>query len=54
MKTLHPFERRDTKIREISNTERDFTTLGVSITLLVRLSCLETITNELDLLLSST
>src|ERR1041385_6481694 len=50
MESLHSFQWGDSEIHKISNFKSHLSTLGVGITLLTRLSRLETLTNQLDLL----
>jgi hypothetical protein len=52
MKALHTLERCYSKVDKISHVEGNGSSLGVSITFLPRLGCLQAIPNELDLLLS--
>jgi hypothetical protein len=51
MEALHTLERCHSKIDEISHVEGNRPPLRVSIALLSGLGCLQTIPNELDLLL---
>src|ERR1041385_3634511 len=50
MESLHTLQWGDSEIHKISNCKSHLSTLGVGITLLTRLSGLETFTNQLDLL----
>src|SRR4051812_42144223 len=50
MESLHSLQWGDSEVHKISNCKGHLSTLGVGITLLTRLSGLETFTNELDLL----
>jgi hypothetical protein len=52
MEALHTLERCHSKVDEVSHVEGNRSSLGIGITLLSRLGCLQTIPNELDLLLS--
>src|SRR4051812_22546198 len=49
MESLHSLQWGDSEIHKISNCKSHLSTLGVGITLLTRLSGLETLTNQLDL-----
>jgi hypothetical protein len=51
METLHTFEWCHSKVDKISHVEGNWSSLRVSITFLPGLGCLQTIPNELDLLL---
>jgi hypothetical protein len=51
MEALHTLERGYPKVDKISHVEGNRSPLGVGITLLPRLGCLQAILNELDLLL---
>jgi hypothetical protein len=51
MEALHTLERCDSKVDKISHIEGNRSPLGVGITLLSRLDCLQTVADELDLLL---
>src|ERR1041385_1360956 len=50
MESLHSLQWGDSEIQENSNCKSHLSTLGVGITLLTRLSGLETLTNQLELL----
>jgi hypothetical protein len=50
MEALHSLEWGDMKISKISNIKNQLTTLRISVALLTRLSGLQTVTNELNLL----
>jgi hypothetical protein len=52
VKSLHSLEWSDAKIGMISNLEGQFTSLGISITLLTGLSGLEAIADQLNLFFS--
>jgi hypothetical protein len=54
MEALHSLEWGDTKIGKISNIKNQLTTLRICIALLMRLSGLQTVTNELYLLFGFT
>jgi hypothetical protein len=51
MEALHTLERCYSKVDKISHVEGNRSSLGVGITFLPRLGCLQAIPNELDLLL---
>jgi hypothetical protein len=51
MEALHTLERTHSKIDKVSHVEGNRSSLGISITLLSRLGCLQAIPNEMDLLL---
>jgi hypothetical protein len=51
MEALHTLERCHLKVDKISHVEGNRSSLGVGITFLPRLGCLQAILNELDLLL---
>jgi hypothetical protein len=51
METLHTLERCHSKVDEVSHVEGNRSPIGIGITLLSRLGCLQAIPNELDLFL---
>jgi hypothetical protein len=51
MEALHTLERCHSKVDKVSHVEGNRSSLGIGITLLSRLGCLQTIPDELDLLL---
>ena len=50
MESLHSLQWGDSEVYEISNCKSHLSTLGVGITLLTRLSGLEMLTNQLNLI----
>jgi hypothetical protein len=51
MEALHTLEQSHSKVDEVSHVEGNRPPLGINITLLSRLGCLQAIPNELDLFL---